>query len=105
MKRWNAKKLAAIQYLGTRCHKCGEKFHPATMDFHHRNGEDKEFNWYKLRLRKWDSIIAELDKCDLLCANCHRLEHVRDEFWEDLDSLKNRYVENVAPHLRVERSG
>lgn len=45
------------------------------MHFHHRDGEMKDVSWTKLRLRSWDKIVLELDKCDLVCANCHAIIH------------------------------
>lgn len=68
-------KQAAIKYLGGECKKCGYNKHPAAMDFHHRDVSDKDFNIGAAANKKWEVIKKELDKCDLLCANCHREEH------------------------------
>lgn len=73
MKRWRDRKDKAIEYKGGCCERCGFTGNRACFDFHHIGGKD--FVWTKLRLRAWDSVLAELDRCELLCANCHRLEH------------------------------
>jgi len=66
---------AAILYLGGKCSKCFNSYPRIVYDFHHVNPETKEFtlseHWGDSREKIW----AELDKCILLCANCHRLEH------------------------------
>jgi hypothetical protein len=76
MIRWANIKTKAIQYLGNKCVDCGLE-HPTThssvFDFHHLHSKD--YDWTKLRLKSWSSITEELDKCVLLCANCHRLRH------------------------------
>ena len=56
------------------CCICGENF-PAAMDFHHLG--DKEETISKLSNRSWriPRVQAEMDKCVLLCANCHRKVH------------------------------
>ena len=55
------------------CIVCGEK-DPACLDFHHLH--DKSFNiGNKCRDRSVDSIKNEVDKCVVLCANCHRKLH------------------------------
>ena len=60
------------------CIKCGEK-DPACLDFHHRNGKaDKLGHIGVIRRLGIDRLYAELVKCDVLCANCHRKHH-RDE--------------------------
>lgn len=63
---------------------CGEK-HPALLDFHHRNPDEKELTAAKMIQNKWspERIDKELEKCDILCANCHRRFH-----WEQ-DNLNN----------------
>jgi len=78
--RWTSLKIKAIHYKGGSCSKCSlalEDSHYAVFDFHHLDPSTKEFAWTKLRLRPWSVITKELDKCILLCANCHRLEHAQ----------------------------
>ena len=78
IKRWINLKLKAIQYKGGKCLDCGFSGHYAVFEFHHRDPSVKEYAWNKLRKRPLKTILEELDKCDVLCANCHRLRHVED---------------------------
>ena len=78
--RWRRIKEKAIEYKRGKCTICGYNAHPAALDFHHTNPQEKEVTWDKLRLRSWDKIIIELDKCVLLCANCHRIEHSKSKY-------------------------
>lgn len=75
LRRYRAKKLA-VDYLGGKC-KCGWSGDVSGFDFHHRNPEEKSFNVSGLKLASisWEEAKVELDKCNLLCALCHRLEH------------------------------
>lgn len=60
------------------CQKCGEN-HPATLDFHHRNPTEKEFTIaYGFRNYSADRVKMELEKCDVLCSNCHRKLHSKE---------------------------
>lgn len=54
------------------CADCGGRFDPVCMDFDHRPGETKKNDVSKM-LDRVDAMIAEIAKCDLVCANCHRL--------------------------------
>jgi len=78
IKRWR-NKLAAIKYLGGRCLKCGlecKEDMVGIFSFHHRNPEEKDFGLAsKYDRTSWDKIRAELEKCDLLCNNCHGRIH------------------------------
>jgi hypothetical protein len=73
--RWKKRKLKAIEYKGGKCISCGYNKYPDVLEFHHRDPSEKEFEWNKLRKRNWESVLKELDKCDMLCANCHRERH------------------------------
>lgn len=65
-----------INYLGGECNKCGYNQCIAALDFHHKNPKEKDFNISKYKSSdNWDKIKPELDKCILLCANCHRELH------------------------------
>lgn len=74
MQRWLDRKDKAIELMGNKCFDCGLSWHRNVYDFHHV--EKKDFDWKKLRLRSWDSIVKELSKCVMLCANCHRIRHI-----------------------------
>ena len=77
-------KQLAIDYLGGKCQECGiiDKC-VAIYDFHHRDPSEKEGHIEIVLKRHWkdmritEDIIVELDKCDLLCSNCHRKVHAK----------------------------
>lgn len=56
------------------CTKCGEN-HPACLDFHHKDPSTKEFSISKMASNSIERLKAEIAKCEVLCANCHRKEH------------------------------
>lgn len=57
------------------CCSCPER-HPACLDLHHRDGSQKEAT-ISLVIWRWklERVQAEVDKCDVMCANCHRKHH------------------------------
>ena len=59
--------------LSKGCSVCGYNKCARALDFHH-NG-DKEFNISQTREISLDRIKIEMDKCIILCANCHSLCH------------------------------
>lgn len=57
------------------CVDCGVKYPPYVMDFDHKEGELKIASVSYLARRNtssFEKIKAEIEKCDLVCANCHR---------------------------------
>lgn len=75
IERWKKRKKEAINYMGGVCSDCNNSFHPAAFEFHHLNPSKKEYQWDKMRLISKDKMYTELDKCVMLCANCHRIRH------------------------------
>lgn len=77
-KRRKALKLLALEYKGGKCEVCGYNRCKRALEFHHRDPSQKDFAIGSDGLtRSFERIKAELDKCVLLCANCHREEHDR----------------------------
>ncbi len=54
---------------------CGGKFHPSVFEFRHRDPEAKDLTGNQIKRAAWARVQRELDGCDLLCANCHRIRH------------------------------
>jgi hypothetical protein len=57
------------------CTDCGGRFEPHQMDFDHREPDSKSFHLLTGRamLMSTKRLMAEVEKCDVVCANCHRL--------------------------------
>ena len=72
-------KQKAVEYLGGHCAHCKGVFPLAVYDFHHVNPNEKEGLLSKILWYSWTKIQIELDKCILLCANCHRIEHNKNK--------------------------
>ena len=74
-KRQQINKDRAIAFLGGACHDCGlVSKHREVYDFHHVDPSKKDINPTQLRF-SFERMKAELKKCVLLCANCHRIRH------------------------------
>ena len=72
------------------CVDCGEA-HPATLDFHHVDPKEKERSLGDIGKYGWSraKALAEIAKCVILCANCHRKRHwtaSRDACAEEIGS-------------------
>jgi len=66
-------KVMAVEYLGGKCRECGYNKCVAALEFHHTNPKNKEFGIASYgHTKSWEKVKEELDKCIILCANCHR---------------------------------
>lgn len=71
-------KAEAIAYLGGKCIICGLADGISEVyEFHHKLPETKEFTmaWLITHTKTLSDLTRELDKCDLVCGNCHRVVH------------------------------
>jgi hypothetical protein len=57
------------------CKDCGNYYPAVCMDFDHLDGDTKDFNIasFKVLGLSWHSVLLEIDKCELVCSNCHRI--------------------------------
>ncbi len=62
-----------------KCLKCGED-HPACLEFHHKDSSQKEFSISSYQGRGRDRLRAEIEKCEMLCSNCHKKLHWKAGF-------------------------
>lgn len=62
------------------CAKCGYNAHAAALDFNHTHG-DKKFNVSQDPKVALEKLLAEIAKCEVLCANCHRVHTYENRHW------------------------
>lgn len=71
------------------CVHCGYNENPIALDFHHLDKLLKEKNvssYWKTSWKQFEKIKDEIKKCEVYCANCHRIEEKRQR---DLEKNKN----------------
>lgn len=77
----------AVEYLGGKCSKCGYNKCIEALEFHHKNPTEKDFSISrKGHCRSWARVKNEIEKCDLLCANCHREIHA------EIDKINSKVI-------------
>lgn len=72
-------KKRCVEYLGGKCSRCGYIGPIEAFDFHHIDSSTKEFTIGECYNYGWERIKRELDKCELLCAICHRIVHSEND--------------------------
>lgn len=76
IKRRRKIKQMALDYKGNCCCKCGYNKSHRALEFHHIDAKSKSFTISsKGHTYSWNKVKEELDKCILLCANCHAEIH------------------------------
>jgi hypothetical protein len=72
-KRDNTMRIGQIK-VERGCVDCGYNAHPAALDFDHLPGVDKLHCVGAMTTYSWSNIEAEIAKCEVRCANCHRIK-------------------------------
>lgn len=62
-----------VEYKGRKCADCNGVFHPCVYHFDHRDPRNKNKGVAQIMHRPLEEIKKEVDKCDLVCANCHAI--------------------------------
>lgn len=88
VKRFESKERG-IQYLGGKCVKCGYNKCNGALHFHHINPLEKSFDISANYCRNGETFRKELNKCQLLCANCHAEEHWNENSENREQTIKN----------------
>lgn len=75
--------------MDLKCSDCGYDHHTSAFDFHHLDPSMKDFGIHsKFRgvptAERWAEVSKEIDRCVLLCANCHRIRHSQYNFVEKI---------------------
>ena len=65
------KRVYCLEYLGGKCVKCGAT---ERLEFDHIKREGKKYSIARKLTYKFDNIKEELDKCQLLCVDCHKVK-------------------------------
>lgn len=75
IERFREQKKLAVEYKGGACKYCGYNKCLQALDFHHVNPSQKASNWKAMRNWVFERVKGELDKCELVCRNCHAEIH------------------------------
>jgi endogenous inhibitor of DNA gyrase (YacG/DUF329 family) len=89
-------KVKAVAYKGGKCTECGYNKCLGAMEFHHLDEKTKSFELSNCHTRSWATVLKELDKCILLCSNCHK----EVEWLKKADKYK--YYEQIGQLQEIE---
>lgn len=73
--RGRTNKSLYVEYKGGKCQKCDYSKCMEALEFHHIDPEYKDPTFQSMRYWGLEKAKLELDKCLLLCSNCHREIH------------------------------
>ncbi len=72
--RRTAQKQRLVDFYGGKCVDCGYNKHLAALEFDHvREDKGSDLAIMLSSGAGWDALVVEANKCDLVCANCHRV--------------------------------
>jgi 5-methylcytosine-specific restriction endonuclease McrA len=78
-KRRRELKKRAVEFKGGKCVLCGYNKYIGALEFHHKKDTNKNFGISMQGYsRSWDKIKEEIEKCMLVCSNCHRELHYKN---------------------------
>lgn len=96
--RWETYKREAVKYKGGKCQFCDYSRCPASLAFHHIDPTKKDPEWKLMKNRAFKNWKHEVDKCILLCHNCHYELHYalkKGFVYSEKENLKNIFKDMV----------
>lgn len=69
------------------CQICGYNDHPRALQFDHIDPKEKSFTISQLLTCAMDKLLIELEKCRVLCANCHSIHSWQEQHWKSKENL------------------
>ena len=97
-------KLEAVEYKGGKCEICGYNKNIAALEFHHLDPSQKDFTISDTSRNK-EKLKIELDKCILVCANCHRELHNPQSTFDNINKLIQLHKSNVQLKNECNKKG
>lgn len=95
-------KEMAVAYKGGKCCKCGYDKCLGALDFHHRDSNTKSFGISSKGLTySFEKVKAELEKCILVCKNCHAEIHAKEYLIEHSSNYKLVKCLNCKVEIKV----
>lgn len=92
-------KRQALEYKGGKCEICNYSKCVAALEFHHLDPKQKDFSISMVRHYIFDKIKPELDKCMLVCSNCHREIHFEQYNHIEPKNSKERVIKIDIPKV------
>lgn len=108
--RYLAIKLLFIAHKGYKCEVCDEYHNVRSLSFHHLDGDTKEndvsrmihsYRSNSFNQKAYDTIMSEVDKCILLCENCHQKLHEFEVYNSDIYNNSIKYLTNFQDNLKM----
>lgn len=100
-KRGLERKLFLIDLLGGECSRCGYARNLSGLAFHHLGGKEFQLDARALSNRKIEPIVEEIEKCVLLCHNCHAEVHNPDLDLASLSIEPTALTAELRAHIDV----
>ena len=82
--------------INKRCMDCGES-DINVLDFHHQDGRsDNHYISQLIHILTWPRLSKEIEKCDIVCANCHKLRH-----WHEPKPMKFTGIKFIDEKIEI----